>query len=293
MGQAEPRMKKLGPEGPRQDKRAARAFQPAQPGLLQRLLSRLVLATGSEEDPEQDVQGGALLFERNRIIGERYRTLAWQLDQLRLRQVCQVLMVTSSAPGEGKSTVALNLAAVLAERSEHKVLLVDFDLRRPKVHRILGGRSPGLVEVLDGRADLDEALHQESTLGFAYLPVVAAAPDPLKLLSHSTRLERLMQAVRNRYDYVILDAPPVLPVTDPVFLAELVDAILFVVRAGDTSGRMLSRALGMLRKDKLLGLIFNGTGGGAGLGYERYAQYYTAQSFTAQQHPPARGAGRA
>lgn len=252
------------------------------PGLLQRILGRLALAAGREDDQELDAQGAPLLFERHRLIGERYRTLAWQLDQLRLRQTCQVLMVTSAAPGEGKSTVALNLAAVLAERSEHKVLLMDFDLRRPRIHRAPGGGTPGLVDLLEGRCELEEALHQESTLGFAYLPVVVPAQDPLKLLAHSTRLERLMQAVRNRYDYVIVDAPPVLPVTDPVFLAEIVDAILFVVRAGDTSGRMLSRALEMLRKDKLLGLVFNGAGGGDGQGYEGYAQYYS----------PARGAGR-
>ncbi|MFM7201209.1 MAG: CpsD/CapB family tyrosine-protein kinase [Myxococcota bacterium] len=210
------------------------------------------------------------LFETDRVAGERYRTLSWKLNHLRQKYNFQTVMVTSSVAGEGKSTVALNLAAVLAERSEHRVLLLDCDLRRPQVRTFLGGQAPGMKELLEGTAELDDALHQEATLGFSYVPVVAPMEDPLKLLSNAQRLERVLNAARHRFDFVIVDAPPVLPVSDPLFLAEAVDAIVFVVRAGDTSGRMLSRALSLLRRDKLLGLIFNGTA--RSLQYEEYAR---------------------
>lgn len=212
------------------------------------------------------------LLEVDRVTGERYRTLAWMLDQFKQKQSFQVVTVTSSVAGEGKSTVALNLAAILAERAEQRVLLIDCDLRRPQVRALLGGGPPGFQEVLEGTCSFEEALHQEPRMGFTYIPIIAPMEDPLKLLSNTQRLERVLQAARHRYDYVILDAPPVLPVSDPLFLSEASDAVLFVVRAGETSGRMLSRALSILRKDKLLGLVFNGSARAMNYGYEEYVR---------------------
>lgn len=208
------------------------------------------------------------LFESDRVVGERYRTLGWMLDQVRQKQSFQVITITSSVAGEGKSTVALNLAAVLAERAEHRVLLIDFDMRRPRVRDLLGGHPPGLQELLEGKCELEQALHQEASLGFSYIPVIVPIEEPLKLLSNTQRLERVIAAARHRFDYVILDAPPILPVSDALFLSEASDAVLFVVRAGETSGRMLSRSLAILRKDKLLGLVFNGTAHVMGYGNE-------------------------
>ena len=226
----------------------------------------------SEQRPVSPVSPSQpFLLEADRIAGERYRTLAWMLDQFHQKQSFQVLTVTSSVAGEGKSTVALNLAAIMAERVDQRVLLIDCDLRRPQVRTLLGGGPPGFQEVLEGTCTFEEAIHQEPTMGFSYIPVIAPMSDPLKLLSNTQRLERVLQAARHRFEYVILDAPPVLPVSDPLFLSEASDAVLFVVRAGETSGRMLSHALSILRKDKLPGLVFNGSAQALSYGYEEYA----------------------
>lgn len=240
----------------------------AKPGMWRRFRDWLE----SEHRPAPPVgPSQPFLLEADRVAGERYRTLAWMLDQFNQKQSFQVLTVTSSVAGEGKSTVALNLAAIMAERVDQRVLLIDCDLRRPQVRTLLGGGPPGFQEVLEGTCTFEEAIHQEPTMGFSYIPVIAPMADPLKLLSNTQRLERVLQAARHRFEYVILDAPPVLPVSDPLFLSEASDAVLFVVRAGDTSGRMLSHALSILRKDKLLGLVLNGSARAMSYGYEEYA----------------------
>jgi capsular exopolysaccharide synthesis family protein len=224
----------------------------------------------SPPDKEPVAAVGGLIYLLDQGVAERYRTLAWTLEQLRQKQDFKVLTVTSSVSGEGKSTLAANLAAVLAERDGRRVLLIDCDMRRPRQHEMLGGEPPGLVEVLTGECELHQAIHRHPTLKLSYIPVVEPHEDPLVLLADSPRMGQLVALLREHYDYIIMDAPPVLPVSDPLFLTELSDAVLFVVRAGESSGRMLSRSLSMIRPEKLLGLVFNGTARGIGYAYERY-----------------------
>jgi len=233
--------------------------------LLQRLFGRRSL----EEGPKTP-----FLVDEDVVAAERYRTLAWKLGQVRARQTLQVLTITSSVASEGKSTVALNLATVLAERDGHRVLLIDADMRRPRLYDILGGGQLGFREVLREQISLDEALCTCEARGFAYLPTVQPADDALRLLSDSARLERVMTECRKRYDTIVVDAPPLLPVSDPLFLIEASDAFALVVRAAETSGRMLSRALAMVDRDKLLGLIFNGAERTRGYQYDPYYRRY-------------------
>ncbi len=244
------------------------------PGLISRM--RGLLPWGKKAGVGSEAADSPFLFRSDRVVGERYRTLAWMMDQLRQKQTYQVITVTSSVASEGKSTVALNLAAVLSERASHRVLLVDCDMRRPRLWDILGGEAPGLVELLEGRCDFGAALHRSDEVAFTYIPVITPLEEPLQLLTTGPGLEQLVAAAREQFDYIILDAPPVLPVSDPLFLSEASDAVLFVVRAGETSGRMLSRSLSVLKKDKLLGIVFNGTS--RGMGY-RYDPYYKKNKY--------------
>ncbi len=224
------------------------------------------------------------LFQMDRVVGERYRTLAWMMDQLRQKQRFQVITVTSSIASEGKSTVSVNLAAVLVERADYRVLLIDCDLRRPRLKDLLGDHHPALHDLLEERCSFDEALHFAEEVGVYYIPAAGPVDEPLKLLASSTGLERVLAEARKQFDYVILDSPPVLPVSDPLFLSEAADAVLFVVRAGETSGRMLSRSLSILKKDKLLGIVFNGTARGRGYGYDPYYRRYAEGREYAHSH---------
>ncbi len=262
-----------------------RSAQPRQPLLrsLVRATRGLFRKSADEALPVHPDQS-AFLFQLDRDVGERYRTLGWMMDQLRQKQPFQVVTVTSSMASEGKSTVAVNLAAVLVERASYRVLLIDCDLRRPRLKDLLGDHHPALQELLEGRCSFDEALHYAEELGVYFIPAAGPADEPLKLLASSTGLERVLSEARKQFDYIILDSPPVLPVSDPLLLSEAADAVLFVVRAGETSGRMLSRALSLLKKDKLLGIVFNGTARGRGYGYDPYYRRYAEGREYARYH---------
>ncbi len=230
------------------------------------------------------------LYQVDRTVGDRYRTLAWMLDQLRRKRPFQVVTITSSTASEGKSTVAVNLAAVLVERDDNRVLLIDCDLRRPRIQHLLGEAHPALQDLLEGRCTFDEAVHYAEEVGVYYIPAAGPAEEPFKLLASSKGLDKVLAQARRRFDFIILDSPPVLPVSDPRYLAEVADAVLFVVRAGETSGRLLSRSLNLLRKEKLLGIVFNGTARSEGYAYDPYYRRYAEGKEYARYY--GHGAGR-
>ena len=229
-----------------------------------------------ERDPEEasvteeDGANDGLLFQQDQVVAERYRTLAWMLDQSREQRGCQVITITSSGPGEGKSTLSLNLAAVLSERAPNRTVVLELDMRCPTLSETLTVKEPGIDAVLSGRVKLEDALRFSERWQFAYVPVTHPVEDPLKLLADTNGLKKTITDARACFDYVLLDAPPVLPVSDPLFLAEESDGILFVVRAGETSGRMIDRAIAVLPREKILGLVFNGTAQTSNYYYSAY-----------------------
>ena len=161
-----------------------------------------------------------------------------------------VVVVTSALAGEGKTSTALDLARALAETGE-RVLLVESDLRRPGLAASLaleGG--PGLSEVLAGRAELAAALQPGGVEGLQVLPAGGVPPNPAELLG-SRRMADLVAALRTRYDRVLLDAPPVLPVTDAVVAAATTDGVLLLVRWGRTSRAEVSEAVATLERSRV------------------------------------------
>jgi len=171
----------------------------------------------------------------------------------------EVVVVTSAVGGEGKTTTALDLARSLAEAGE-RVLLVEADLRRPSLAPTLRLEpGPGLSEVLAGRVDLDAAVRPGGTEGLSVLPAGAVPPNPAELLG-SERMAAAVAALRTGYDKVLLDAPPLLPVTDAAVCSAVADGVLLVVRWGRTSRDEVAEAVAMLEQvhAPVLGSVLNG-----------------------------------
>ena len=190
----------------------------------------------------------AVLRDPNSIESEAYRTLRTVLDFVAHDRPFTVLLVTSPRPGEGKSSVAANLAAVVAQ-SGRKVLLVDGDLRRPQVHRLfVTGNERGLSSVLTGDAPLQQCVQRvDRDRNVALLTAGPPPRDPAELLSHE-RLRLALESLAGGSDLVVIDAPPVLPVADPIILAQVADATLLVATAGFSDRREWTETLDRLRK---------------------------------------------
>ncbi len=167
-------------------------------------------------------------------LAEAYRQIRTSILLSSIDNPPRVILVTSAASGDGKTTTAYNLAAAFASQSSN-VLLIGADMRRPSVHKIVGVPSGnGLSDVLSNRVSLEEAVIPHPLLpSLKILMAGTIPPDPAELLG-SKRFAELIQSLRTMYEYIVIDAPPVLPVTDPVVAAASADAVLAVVRAGKT-----------------------------------------------------------
>ena len=189
------------------------------------------------------------------------------------------LVVTSATPGEGKTSVSANVAVALV-RAGQTVVLVDADLRRPRVATAfkLKDQGPGLAGYLTGELDVDDVLRTADDGQLSVLPAGGTLDNPSELLG-SERMQHLLGELEKRFDVVLIDTPPVLPVTDALVLSTSASGVIVVVRLGETSRERLGRALASLRKldVPLLGLVANGAvasgdaayGYGAKYGYEK------------------------
>ncbi len=171
---------------------------------------------------------------------EAYRQLQTNLQFLDVDNPPRVLMISSSLPAEGKTTVAVNLGLALAEAGQ-RVVLIEADLRRPRVTSYLGlVGDVGLTNVLTGQARVAEVAQPYGDSGLVVIAAGPQAPNPAQLLA-SGSMSTLLEELRATYDYVILDVPPVLPVADSTGLAVLVDGVLLSIRHGSTTREQLQR----------------------------------------------------
>lgn len=194
-------------------------------------------------------------------IAEQYRTLRTRIVLGEDGRPRRVLLVTSPAKGDGKTITAANLALTMAQEFNRRIVLVDADLREPAVHTLLGlPRSPGLSDVLSGSLPLDEALVELPQFNLTVLPAGAADEKPAEQLG-STAMRHALDALRTRFDRVLVDVPPILPLADVSVLAPQVDGVLLVVRAGATTKPDIERALSVVDANRFLGLVLNGTAG--------------------------------
>lgn len=173
----------------------------------------------------------------------------------------RTLLVTSALSGEGKTYVASNLAVAISQGLDEHVLLVDADLRAPRIHRVFGLDNVvhGLSTHLDKQTPLEQLLRKTSLPKLTILPGGNSTHRPAELLT-SDRMRRLIREVRDRYEdrFVLFDSTPLELTPETYVLANEVDAILFVVRRGVTPRRSVQAALEKIRHEKLLGIVFNG-----------------------------------
>jgi len=192
-------------------------------------------------------------------ISEQYRTIRTNIQFASVDNKIQSLLVTSSGPGEGKSTTTANLAVVYAEAGK-KVLLVDADLRKPTVHYTFRlDNLTGLSNVLVGENTLDEAANRTDIENLDVISCGPIPPNPSELLA-SKKMEQFISEATQSYDLVVFDTPPVLAVTDAQILANMVDGSILVVRSKHTELESATKAKDVLEpaRAKLLGTVLNG-----------------------------------
>lgn len=210
------------------------------------------------------------LGKEGSLGAEKFRFLAVRLRQLRQSRPLKKILITSSIPQEGKSTVAANLACTLARRKPQKTLLLEGDLRRPNIASQFGlGKLPGLCEWLSGESQSINIYRLES-LGVWILPAGSTPQNPLELMQ-SGKLSPLMEQLEAWFDWIVIDSPPVLPLADTSLWSRLADGILMVTRRGTTEKQQLQRGLEAIDKSKLLGALVNSSANAAHSDYyERY-----------------------
>jgi receptor protein-tyrosine kinase len=200
---------------------------------------------------------------------EAYRTLRTSIQFLGLERTIRTLLVTSPAASEGKSTTAANLAITFAHAGQ-RVVLLSSDFRRPRVHSFFGlTNQTGFTSVLLGETPFSEALQTAPDEPYVtVLPSGPRPPNPSELLN-SRRAAEAIAALAGRFDLVLIDSPPVLPVSDSLVIAGLADAILVVAKAGQTRKKALHRSIELLRQVEapLVGAVLNGADGGNQYGY--------------------------
>jgi protein-tyrosine kinase len=204
---------------------------------------------------------------------EEFRTLRSRLYHVREKMPLKKVLITSALPKEGKSFTAANLAQVLVRQHGRRVLLIDADLRGPRLHMMLGTTSsPGLAEYLQGGCDEFSIMQRGPMENLFFIASGQEISDPAELVSNG-RLKLLLQRVETLFDWIIIDSPPAVPVSDASVLAKACDGVLMVVRSNTTPVDMARRARQEFPDEALVGVVLNGISADA-MAYTRY--YYDA-----------------
>jgi capsular exopolysaccharide synthesis family protein len=214
------------------------------------------------------------MTEESDIAAEKFRLLSLRLLQAQERREFKRLLVTSSAVQDGKSFITANLCFTLAAREKKRVLMIEGDLRRPRLTQIYGlGELKGLSDWVDEpQAAIKDYVYKFQDYPLWLLPAGQKKLSALEVL-HSERLSQLMQQVSAWFDYVVIDSPPLVPLADAHVWETLTDSTLLVVREGQTPKKMLEKSLEMLDRNKLVAAVLNE----ATLPRNKYYQYYSSQ----------------
>jgi protein-tyrosine kinase len=220
------------------------------------LLTERCARTAWTPDPER------LLFQasqnHNHVVGsEEFRTLRTRLYQIRQKQQLQTLLVSSALPGEGKTFVAANLAQVIVRQRGRRVLLIDTDLRRSQLHLMLGApAAPGLTEYLRGDADEYAVIQRGPAENLFFTASGNHVTNPTELLANG-RLGKFLQRLAPVFDWIVLDSPPAVLVSDASMIADLCDGVLLVLRSAVTPLDMAQKARQEFHNKGLLGVVLN------------------------------------
>jgi polysaccharide biosynthesis transport protein len=221
----------------------------------------------------------AMWYPRS-VVAEQYRVAATRLGLMVARQKSLAVVIISAVMGEGKTSTSMNMAHVISRDLNRKTVLVDCDLKRPMVQAYAGIESgPGLVEVLLGRRTVEECLQYHEQLGIWILPA-GIEQSGTAALKYSDRLSELIDSLRARFDYIVIDAPPLLPVAESLLIVRLADIIAYVVRARSTGRDLVDRALKMIGEEKPIGVVLNGVD----IKDQPYSYYSYANRIYESQH---------
>lgn len=196
-------------------------------------------------------------FDPESVAAEQYRVLAMKVQQQCTEQ-SNVIMLTSAAGGEGKSMTSVNLGQALASMSDGPVLLIDGDMRKPRIHEYLDLKSPdgrGFHDLLQ-KGDYDYSKHAVKVRNLTVIPGSTPSGNPVAALS-SQKTRLLFEQLRNNFKYIVVDAPPALPVADSHLLAGLADKVLFVVRARKTPRELFQHAVESFDSANMIGTVLN------------------------------------
>jgi len=250
--------------------RSKEAFEDAAPGVA--VLGLIPPVPGWSEPTEEHL---ATIELSGSPMAEAYRSARTAIQFLAIENPVKVLQITSAVPAEGKTTTAANLAVVFAHTGTRTVL-IDCDLRRPRLHKFFGlPDAPGLTDVLLGRAQVEDVIQSvPDSPGLWLLPSGTKTTKPSELLATGA-FARLVESVELSADFVIIDSPPVLPVTDGLVVANRVDATILIATTGQTTRRNIRRSLELCRQvgAPIVGAILNKVGEQEQYSYGRYGSY--------------------
>lgn len=195
----------------------------------------------------------------NSPLAESYRTLRTNLQRSSRAKSIRSILIASAARGEGRTQTVANLAVILSAVEGNRTILIDADLRHPKLHEIFsvtGG--PGLSELLHGASTLDAIIRPTRIGNLQMIPSGNTMQGSAELF-HSPRLAEAIGALKGRYDFLLLDSPPVIPYTDAIILSGYVEGVLLVVKARETRREVVRRAKGLLNQseNKFMGVVLN------------------------------------
>ena len=223
-------------------------------------------------DPQEDQSAPEILTHRapKSAISEAFRSLRTSVHFSAISTDKKVMLITSSFPGEGKTTIISNLAVTLAQAGS-RVLIIDCDMRRPSLHKVFRTEKvPGLSEILAGDSSVEETLIATPISGLDFIPAGTSPPNPSELLS-SKQFQDLLELFKTRYDHILLDAPPVLAVTDAPLLTTAADLMILVLETERVPLKTAQRTMEMLDmvKAPIAGVVLNDKTGQA----QRYGYY--------------------
>ena len=224
-----------------------------------------------EADPRVPVEAKLVsMSSPSSFASERYRALKAKLYQMRDVKTLKTILVTSAVASEGKSFTAVNLALTIAQEIGQKVLLVDADLRRPSIHKVLGvSKEKGLADLLGQDASATQIVLKTNHSNLHVVPAGKIPERPAELLNTQGMREFLASAAE-QFDWVIVDSPPIVPLADAELMSTLVDGVLLVVRANQTPASLITKAVQTLQGRNVLGIVFNGIEKSKSSKYEYY-----------------------
>lgn len=221
------------------------------------------------------------------IIGEQFRLLRTRLNLMQKQNGMKTILITSTIPQEGKSFTSCGLAGIMAQEPGKRIIVIDADMRKPGSGRDFGlslmRADVGLAQVLQGKCEFRNALLASTDPPFWFLPSGALPVNPSELLS-APSFERLIKTAAESFDWVIVDSPPILALSDATLMAPMCNAVLLVVRANSTPAKLVTETIHRIGRDRICGVVLNRQKHFSSSRY--YYQYYYGKSKPKKSEQP-------